>query len=229
MKIQKTKSKYTFKEIKDIFLSNQEELNKDFNNCFTEPEINKISQWVKENILWALIASKDPYRSHYDFVLDEALLDFMLKSKSPFFSQVNIKMLSENYKKGFGAKVDSDYDTYEYSLKEKIGIRDNVVFHMIPTLPSFLAFSNKLEEMFNLPSDSYKSRALYNLYEEYEDLIGKYSQNMSIEYQYGGNTLIDIQLSSKDLIGFYYGGYGDAGALYISGLDDGIFSWVDMH
>lgn len=170
-----------------------------------------------------------------DLIVDEKLIKF-LKIKT---GDQNLKFLSietENILKSKCLSFDVN-DDYEVSVKDNIDfkLKEDIDCLIIEMFPDYELFWSLYEKYFGKIDDINQNDEYFDkkweIIESYLKYISHENINLnSYDYQYFGYQFFDIQGTYSNFIASYYGEYGDAGALFVSGCKDGnIYSTIDMH
>lgn len=119
-------------------------------------------------------------------------------------------------------RSNEDNDSYVYA-NQKIE-EDNIKnITIVPTYITYEEFSEKIEKEVGLKEWKEK----INIYKIIESF---YSENKyGGDIQIGGYVIWPIQSDYENFIGYYNGGYGDAGAVYLYINKENISSSVDMY
>lgn len=227
---------FSEEEIELFVRNNLNFIQEELKRTFPEEKIVEFIKYINDHKYCALIAENAIFKERCDFLFPLSLYEEMKKRDERFFVEKNEKYLDEILKDGFclSVYVNDDFDClYDCNRAEsRVNLIKTTKLFLIETLPCFEDFSSKAEEIFDLPDDFWKYNTIDKFYEDYDNMKAAKieNENIDITYQFGGNVIINIQSRGRDLIGFYDGGYGDCGALYIEAYEDGpVNAWVDMH
>lgn len=119
--------------------------------------------------------------------------------------------------------VDEDCDSYEY-INEQIKEDEIKELLIVPTYITYDEFADKFDKKIGIKDWNTKIE-IYKVIESfYKEL------NYDGDIQLGGYVIWPIQYGYDNFIGYYYGEYGDAGAVYLYlTKENNISSSVDMH
>lgn len=213
MKFQRNKEKIDKDKIVNIFKKyiNDEQL------------INGIiEKCIMNKILIAGVFSTELYsNSTLDFELRKEEIDVLLNSLNTgekLFTDEVMKVLKTI--NSINLEVSYDYDIFDIKSNRDLIPNKDTVITLVETISFnyiFDFFKENYVELYNSP-----------LLEELENYINSLYDTENIIYQIGGYPIISIQDEVKNLIAFYYGEYGDGGALYVYSLNNALNYCVDM-
>lgn len=198
----------------------------DFKDVIPEKNKEKITEFINKNIinnvLYA-ITGKIKQDGRYDLVYSNDLIKLCkpyLKENEEFFNDKTKECLKNI--KNICIDVDEDDDSSEY-IDQKVEKDEIKYIEIVPTYMSYDKFSIKIGQEANLKEWEIKSQ----IYEVIESFYR--SLDYDGEIQIGGYVIWPIQYGYDNLIGYYDGGYGDCGALYVYLDNNKITSTIDMH
>lgn len=185
---------------------------------------NYILNFIVNNCLMSIIGDirQD---SRYDFVYNSKIIEEnkkYLKDSEKFFNEKTENAL-KNITNLCVIVDNEDYYTEHY-VNQTI-TEDEIKYLIIaPTYITFDEFSRTFTEYTKLNDFNLKIK-IHNVIENF------YTTNqIEGDIQIGGFIIYPIQLGYENLIGYYYGDYGDCGALYVYLNDKNqIYSTVNMH
>lgn len=192
---------------------------------------NFIQTEILDTVLFAIIGEANDIRidRRYDFVFEQSTIDIcspFLINEERFFNKETEKYLSENKIENVCILVDEDYDVSEYT-NQKIEKTEIKNLKIVPTYITFDEIYFKIDNVFS----GYDKHELFEIKSSISKVIEDFYNREDIvpDFQIGGNIIHCIQGTYKNLISYYYGDYGDCGAVYTYLDKTYINSTVDMH